>query len=366
MWAEGLRHAKEGTTEASGPCSIFSRFNTVHPACVMSDPYSHTFANIILHSMETSDLHSLVEDLTTNVDDLETALAPLTQKSLSTTSSKLPLLDKAKLHVFATYALESILFNILRLQGTDAKSHPVFAELSRVKEYFAKIKSAEMAGTKPTTRVDKDAAGRFIRAGLAGNDRIDRERAERIAKEKSSAKKKADQLSGMVGTHARFEGAAKRIKADDAETSGVVPVEPMDVARLQQDDSDDGDSEGGVALGEGTKAKKRKHSDKSSDAEKKAEKRKRRQESKLAKLSPSEGNGSAQGKQRDVDEDDDESEPDVRSHKKPKKSKAPKSSAEALDALLDGTASKLEKRAKKKKKKSKGQKLEDERADEMK
>ena len=83
--------------------------------------------------MDNEDVHELVGELTSNIDDLEAALAPLTSKPLATTSSKLPLLDKAKAHVLTTYALESILFNSLRLHGADAKSHPVFAEFNRVK-----------------------------------------------------------------------------------------------------------------------------------------------------------------------------------------------------------------------------------------
>jgi len=54
----------------------------------------------------------------------------------------------------------------LRLNGTNAKEHPVFRELTRVKQYFEKIKLAESAGAKPTTQIDKAAAGRFIKHAL--------------------------------------------------------------------------------------------------------------------------------------------------------------------------------------------------------
>lgn len=300
--------------------------------------------------METADLHELVADLTSNIDDLESVLAPLTQKPLATTSSKLPLLDKAKLHVLATYTLESILFNSLRLNGTDAKSHPVFAELTRVKEYFGKIKTAEGTGAKPTSWVDKDAAGRFIKAGLAGNERVDREREERSAREKAGAKRKLDALEGPVGTHTRFDGAAKRIKAGDAGqmSSGGVSV---------QDGSEAEDDDGGVALSSSGTEKKRKKN-KPTDPEKKAAKQARRQQAKEAKLSPHAGAGGM------LEAED--AEPSEVHQRQGKSSKPPKSSKDALESLLDGASSKLEKKSKKKKKKSKGQALEDERADEMK
>ena len=53
---------------------------------------------------------SLVDQLDDNLDDLEAAMGPLIQAALSETASKLPLLDRAKLYVLATYAIESVIF----------------------------------------------------------------------------------------------------------------------------------------------------------------------------------------------------------------------------------------------------------------
>ena len=165
--------------------------------------------------MDTTDVQALVEDFGGNIDDLEEALAPLLQTALSASTSKLPLLDKAKLYVLATYAIESILFSALRLNGVEAKSHPVFQELTRVKEYFEKIKKAENAGVRRSTTVDKDAAGRFIKHGLAGNEKYDRERSHRGVGERAGAKRKLEDLQG-VGTHTRFDGPAKRMNESEA------------------------------------------------------------------------------------------------------------------------------------------------------
>lgn len=60
--------------------------------------------------MDSTKLLSLLEQLDDDVDDLEESLAPLIQTVLSETSSKLPLLDKAKLYVIVTYAIESLIF----------------------------------------------------------------------------------------------------------------------------------------------------------------------------------------------------------------------------------------------------------------
>ncbi|KAL8890561.1 MAG: hypothetical protein Q9215_002279 [Flavoplaca cf. flavocitrina] len=51
----------------------------------------------------------------------------------------------------------------LRLNGTDAKEHAVFRELTRVKQYFQKIQDVEKIGsTRENLSLDKVAAGRMI------------------------------------------------------------------------------------------------------------------------------------------------------------------------------------------------------------
>ncbi|KAF2482065.1 Sas10/Utp3/C1D family-domain-containing protein [Neohortaea acidophila] len=166
--------------------------------------------------MEPASVAALVEDLENTIDDLEDSLQPLVKTHLSTSTSKLPLLDKAKAYVLATYALESILFSSLRLHGVDAKAHPVFQELARVKEYFGKIKAAETSGaTRPHATLDKEAAQRFIRHGLAGNDRFDRERgAAAGTMGNGGAKRKLEDVVGM-GKHTKLDGVSKRVKAGE-------------------------------------------------------------------------------------------------------------------------------------------------------
>jgi exosome complex protein LRP1 len=152
--------------------------------------------------MDQPNLLPLVEDLEAEIDDLEDAVQPLLKTSLPQIASSLPLLDKAKFYVLLAYSIESILYSTLQANGINAKEHPVFAELARLKTYFAKIKSAEL-GPEPKTRIDKDAAARFIKHGLAGNEQYDRERAERIAKEKAKAAFKAKQLKDRQ--HIKFD-----------------------------------------------------------------------------------------------------------------------------------------------------------------
>lgn len=133
--------------------------------------------------MEAADLLSLIESLDENVVDLKETLAPFLQTALKESAAKLPLLDKAQLYVLVTYAIESLLFcrllqitfdryilmviAYLRLNSVNAKEHPIFSELSRVKQYFEKIKKVESGDPKRAAiSLDKAAAGRFIGQAL--------------------------------------------------------------------------------------------------------------------------------------------------------------------------------------------------------
>ncbi|KAJ5520532.1 Sas10/Utp3/C1D [Penicillium fimorum] len=215
--------------------------------------------------MDPTDLLPLLEQLDDNVDDLEEVLQPILASTLLKSSNKLPVMDKAKLHVLITYTLESLIFSYLRLHGVDAKQHPVFRELTRVKQYFDKIKALETEPEERPMTLDKAAAGRFIKHGLAGNDKYDLERAEKQAKERARAQLKATML------------ARKSIEASKAQSDN---------------DSDDDDSEGGVEVAAAAKPQidtdlarkaEKKDSKKKSKGEHKPENNKSKKERKISK-----------------------------------------------------------------------------------
>ncbi|KAI1261670.1 Sas10/Utp3/C1D family-domain-containing protein [Xylariaceae sp. FL1019] len=158
--------------------------------------------------MDPTNILPALERLDDGVDNLEEALEPLI-KNVSEVASKLPLLDKAKLFVLVTYSIESILFSALRLNGVDAKEHPVFKELTRVRQYFEKIKNIEFPPPppqKPDQRLHKEAAIRFIRSDLADNKEVHSKLTEMIAKEKAQASLKKTKIG-------------EKRKADDSATS---------------------------------------------------------------------------------------------------------------------------------------------------
>lgn len=128
-------------------------------------------------------------------------------------------LDAAKLYTAVAYTLLDLVWMHARVKGVDPTSHPVTAELERVKSYFAKIKYIEsgqtassssthkagptLPGQENRARLDQGAAGRFIKNSLACTD-----------------KGKHTKFDASSGEDSSDEGA-KRIKATaDADHQG--------------------------------------------------------------------------------------------------------------------------------------------------
>ncbi|KAL6245548.1 hypothetical protein RBB50_007547 [Rhinocladiella similis] len=204
--------------------------------------------------MDAGSMLDLVDQLEENIEDLEDSLSPLLESgfSLASTTKKLPLLDRAKLDVLLVYAIESIIFSYFKLHGVDAKEHPVFRELSRVKQYFEKIKIAEAgpSPSRPTATLNKEAAGRVIRHALAGNDKYDLERAEREARDKFRASKKlrslASSMQEKVKTQAQDE---KQIddKEDALQLAAQLASLPQESSEEDSSSSENGDEAAGDA-----------------------------------------------------------------------------------------------------------------------
>jgi hypothetical protein len=125
-------------------------------------------------------VHARLSALAAALDALAAALAPLFATPPSTLARDLPPRDAARLHILAAYAPESLLFNAVRLAAAGAaggaapaadadevRKHPVVAELQRVRGYSARLRDAEAVQRGPALRVDREAAARFVRAGIS-------------------------------------------------------------------------------------------------------------------------------------------------------------------------------------------------------
>ncbi|KAF2969053.1 hypothetical protein GQX73_g4518 [Xylaria multiplex] len=162
--------------------------------------------------MDPADILPSLENLDDAVDNLEEALQPLVD-NVTDVASKLPLLDKAKFYVLMTYSIESMLFSALRLNEVDAKEHPIFKELSRVRQYFDKIKNIEFPPQKPEQSINKEAAIRFIRSDLADNKEINTKLTEMIAKERAKAA-----LKTRLGEKRKLDAAIPEAKSNEEES----------------------------------------------------------------------------------------------------------------------------------------------------
>ncbi|KAF2146266.1 uncharacterized protein K452DRAFT_283542, partial [Aplosporella prunicola CBS 121167] len=285
--------------------------------------------------MDTTDLKPLIEDLSDNIDDLEDALGPLLHNALSASTSKLPLLDKAKLYALLTYAIESILFSYLNLNGVKAKEHPVFTELTRVKQYFQKIAQVESAPVQRTQTLDKAAANRFIKHGLAGNDKYDQDRALQQAKERAIASLKLEQLN-------------KKRKAD--ETEGLAP----DTTASAESSSSESESEEAQEEAQQPKKKKRTRASDMWKEEGKAEKKEKKKAKKGKKHSKLEE--PAEKAQGHKDEDDLMEDQDVEetiAGRKSKSSRVPLGHKAAFEQLVKGPIQRQEEPSSKKSKSKK-------------
>ncbi|KAL9120409.1 MAG: hypothetical protein Q9187_003032 [Circinaria calcarea] len=146
--------------------------------------------------MDAVELKVSINQLDDDIDSLEDALGLLLGGALSDAAGKLPLLDRAKLYVLVTYAIESLLFSYIRLNGVNAKEHPVFRELTRVKQYFEKIKKVEFGGQKrENLSLNKPTAARFIKHALAGNEKYNADRIRQQSMEKAKFHLKSDQTN---------------------------------------------------------------------------------------------------------------------------------------------------------------------------
>ncbi|KAF3482333.1 uncharacterized protein GIQ15_05092 [Arthroderma uncinatum] len=263
-------------------------------------------------AMETADLTPLLEQLEDNIDEIEEALEPLLEHGLAATAQKLPLMEKAKLHILLTYSIESLIFSYLRLNDVDAKEHPVFKELIRVRQYHEKIKTLEAPPEKRTMTLDKQAAGRFIKHGLAGNDKIDLERAEQEAKEKAMAQLRAAQLARVKAKSAvpqkRPIEESDSSERDSTELSTPEPkksktAEAEDDDYNEDDEDEDGQNEDTkseelvIKLDQPTNAKKQNEKERKAKRARKKEKNriKRQRKREAAQQAEQPANANANG-----------------------------------------------------------------------
>lgn len=161
-------------------------------------------------SSSFTDLNSILQPLLAhNYEALNAALQSNSSTAEKSEDELHGRLDAARMQVSVAYVLMDLVWILLKTKGVDPTHHPVMQELERVKSYFGKIKRVQDNEKEPetnekATRVDRSAAGRFIRAALAGepgstpgkhtkfdDDAAEKKEAEKVEDVVTPAKKSA-------------------------------------------------------------------------------------------------------------------------------------------------------------------------------
>ncbi|KIY50673.1 hypothetical protein FISHEDRAFT_11184, partial [Fistulina hepatica ATCC 64428] len=115
---------------------------------------------------ETRRAKATIAALSNVLGQLESQIEPLLLQPLAETVIGLEPIQQIKLQTVIPYVVYDLIFIYLKTRGINPLTHPVVAELARIKQYFDKIKGAENPETKRMA-IDKEAAGRFIKHAIA-------------------------------------------------------------------------------------------------------------------------------------------------------------------------------------------------------
>lgn len=124
-----------------------------------------------------------------SVSDVKAMLDKLISMPRNDHLQKLEPLDQAKLDLMSAYTLNSLFWMYLVTQGINPREHGIKQELERIRTYMNKVK--EITDKKNASRLDKGAAGRFVRNALYNLDDKD--------SRKQAAARKAAGIAGTAG-----------------------------------------------------------------------------------------------------------------------------------------------------------------------
>ncbi|CAL4059502.1 unnamed protein product [Meganyctiphanes norvegica] len=111
-----------------------------------------------------------------NLKQLEDNLKPLTAKPYHDILSTLSPLEKSKVGIMEVYSINTLYWVLMRISGEDVDTtlkDDYRVEMNRLKEIQSRLSEVERRAGR--TRIDRQAAGRFIRQGLGRSARREEE-----------------------------------------------------------------------------------------------------------------------------------------------------------------------------------------------
>lgn len=108
-----------------------------------------------------------VDQLTIVIEQIQKALGPVLQQPLADILPKLTVIQRCELEALVVYALDTLFWVYLKINGVEPKDHPLMAELQRIQRYIEKINKAKDTQTeRRSMTLNKEAAHRFIQNNL--------------------------------------------------------------------------------------------------------------------------------------------------------------------------------------------------------
>jgi len=119
------------------------------------------------------EVSEVFDKLDSNIKEIEQQLAPFFEVPNQDLEESLSPLEKAKLSIIVAYAINTLFYSYLKTQGISPQDHPVKKELERIKLYIKKLQNVTELQKGPKSRIDREAADRFIARELNQNKNLD-------------------------------------------------------------------------------------------------------------------------------------------------------------------------------------------------
>ncbi|KAI9093110.1 hypothetical protein DFS34DRAFT_273225 [Phlyctochytrium arcticum] len=206
------------------------------------------------------DMEAILNSLETVVAQVDSLLQPALEVPLDVQLGKLEPMQRAQLEVLMAFAINTIIFVFLKMNGVSPQDHPVKRELDRIKTYFVKLKQAAGLNKAPM-KIDKAASKRFVFNALAGNSETN----EEIKKRKRDAEA-TNFLSSITTPAAAPSPAAKAAPSTPVSAKPGSDAE-MIVISSESESPNSGASPAGTPSLEPAKKKKKKKSKKGNKSE---------------------------------------------------------------------------------------------------
>jgi exosome complex protein LRP1 len=170
-----------------------------------------------------NDIQACLDSFGSALDQVQAALGPFLSSNVADMTADLPPAEKAKLQLLLAYSCNALFYMYLKTQGANVQQHPVSSELNRVKEYFAKLKSASekpiagvAAASGPVLRIDKEASKRVVKHALPRQEAKGADKKKRVGEEDSSgsdSESDGGKANSKPGKKGKAASAADKSKA---------------------------------------------------------------------------------------------------------------------------------------------------------